>query len=93
MRKGKRLEMSDEQITGEAASEAPHDVTGGETELDVRTVTCVLGRYVVKVLLSGDGRFLDVLEVGVNQEFMDYRQKGLSRGLEQAEAFYEEEQA
>jgi hypothetical protein len=83
--------MGNEEIAGRLADRGEDDVTGDPIVMGNQMVTCVLGKYEIKVLLTNDGRFVDVLEVGFNQEFMDYRQKGMSGGFQDVERFYEEE--
>ena len=62
-----------------------------EKVADYKIVTLPFGHYLIKLKLTADDRFVDVMEVKVNKDFATYRQKILSLGSWDVSKYYDEE--
>ena len=72
--------------------EIPHPGTGThEPSESFRLLDYRFDRYRVRVKLSEDGKFVGIVEIGLNTDFMDYRQKIAALGHEDVEKYYQDE--
>ena len=58
---------------------------------DYQIIIRPLGKYAVKVKLTPEGKFIDVIEVKINADFLSYRQKIASLDSLDVEDFYRED--
>ena len=66
--------------------------TGSHEELaDYEVVERQFAHYTIKVRLTPDGRFVDILEVNFRKDFADYKQKAASLGSWDASDYYAED--
>ncbi len=68
--------------------ESSEQDTGG-TILRSRTVTVDFDRFTIKVRLTADGRFLEIVEVAVSKDFRSSQQKRASHGYHDVSDLYE----
>jgi hypothetical protein len=68
------------------------EATGGIGEgEDYKIISCPFGKYEVKVKLSRSNEFIEIVEVGINKDFLTQRQKISLHGFHDVERFYVEE--
>ena len=46
------------------------------------------GRYNVKIMVTIDGKFLDIAEIKLNKDFLSLQQRNTSKGYHEVEEFY-----
>jgi hypothetical protein len=72
--------------------EIRHAGTGSHEPLEsFTTVDYPFDRYTVRVQLSEDGKFIGIVEIRLNTDFMDYRQKIATLAHEDVEKYYQDE--
>ena len=55
--------------------------TGSHEELnDYEEIERQFAHYTIKLRLTADGRFVDILEIKLNRDLADYKQKAASSG-------------
>lgn len=54
-----------------------------------RTLTVKFDRFTIRVRLTADGRFLDIVEVAVSKDFRSSQQKRASHGYHDVSDLYE----
>ncbi|MFA5164205.1 MAG: hypothetical protein WC481_01405 [Candidatus Omnitrophota bacterium] len=66
-----------------------NDGTGShDDQIDYRVVSYPFDRYEIKIKISKNNEFLGIEEVGINKEFMSYRQKLSVKGVHDIDEFY-----
>jgi hypothetical protein len=65
------------------------NVTGSHIE-EYKILDYPFGRYEIKIKLSKDNKFLDIIEIKINKDFLSFRQKMASKGVHDVEKFYRE---
>jgi hypothetical protein len=66
--------------------------TGGDSISDhFRTVNCEIGKYSVKVVLTGANEFVGIAEVSQKTDFRSLRQKFAQTGVHDVEEFYSDD--
>lgn len=55
-----------------------------------KTIVYPFGKYEITVELSADNKFISILEVKINKDFLSYEQKNISKGFHDVDRFYEE---
>lgn len=50
-----------------------------------------LDKYIIKVELTEDNKFVGISEVRVNKDFLDYKQKITTKGFHDVEEYYREQ--
>lgn len=58
---------------------------------DYKIISCPFGRYEVKVKVSPSNEFIEIVEVGINKDFLTQKQKISRPGFHDVEGFYLEE--
>ena len=67
------------------------DATGSIESIEVgKSLFYPLGKYIVKVNVTDDNKFIGISEVQVNKSFLDYKQKLMPRGIHDVDEFYRE---
>lgn len=66
------------------------DSTGGYSKPQLKTVTCPFGKYEITVVVTTDGEFVGIAEVGLGHDFVSYKQKVTPQGYHDVSAFYRE---
>lgn len=65
--------------------------TGSHEDLeDYKIVERSVANYTIKLRLTADDRFVDILEISVNKDFADYKQKIAAIGSWDASEYYVE---
>ena len=65
--------------------------TGDIEPLDYYDYTEIpFGKYVVKIKLSKDGKFLEIVEIRVRQDFLSFQQKMINYGSHNVDEYYQE---
>jgi hypothetical protein len=70
-------------------SKDKEDVTGSHNE-EYKILNYPFGKYEIKIKLSKDNKFLDIIEIKINKDFLSFRQKMASKGVHDVEKFYRE---
>ena len=66
--------------------------TGSHEELvDYEIVECQIGHYTIKLKLTAEGQFVDILEVKLSKDFTTYKQKMASSESWDVSDYYDEE--
>ena len=47
-------------------------------------------KYEIKIKLSDDNKFLGIIEIKINKEFLSHKQKTISKGFHDVDDFYQE---
>jgi hypothetical protein len=67
------------------------DVTGSiMTPESGKSISYPFGKYVIKVKLTDDNKFMGILEIKINKDFLDYKQKLISKGIHDVDEYYRE---
>lgn len=63
--------------------------TGSHGEIqDFKIISYPLGRYEIKIKLSLTNEFIEIMEVGINKDFMNQKQKTSIKGYHDVDKFY-----
>ncbi len=63
--------------------------TGSHEDLaDYEIIERSFADYIIKLRLTADGRFVDILEIKVSKDFSDHRQKRAALGSWDASEYY-----
>lgn len=66
--------------------------TGSHEELaDYKIIERQVERYTIKLRLTADDRFVDILEIKLRKDFADYKQKAASLGSWDVSDYYSED--
>ncbi|MBL7075547.1 hypothetical protein ISS37_09960 [candidate division KSB1 bacterium] len=57
---------------------------------DYNIIVYPFDKYQIKIKLTPNNEFLGIIEVGVNKEFLSYKQKIASKGYHDVDEFYRE---
>jgi hypothetical protein len=63
-----------------------HEVTE-----DYKIIEYPFDKYVIKIKLSPNNEFIEIVEIRINKEFLSYKQKVTSKGFHDVDEFYREE--
>ena len=67
------------------------DATGSSHEgQDFKIVKYPFGKYEIKLKLTSDNKFLDILEIKINKDFLSFKQKISRKGFHDVDEFYPE---
>lgn len=65
--------------------------TGSHAEFDdYKIIVYPFGRYHIKIKVTPSNEFIGIVEVGVNKDFLSYKQKIASSGEHDVDEFYRE---
>ncbi len=65
--------------------------TGSHEEYDnYKIIIYPFDKYEIKIKLTSDNGFIEIMEVKVNKEFLSYKQKITSKGFHDVDEFYRE---
>jgi hypothetical protein len=65
--------------------------TGSHCEFkEYKIKTYPFDKYEIKIKLTPNNEFIEVLEVKINKDFLSHKQKILSQGFHDVEKFYQE---
>lgn len=68
--------------------------TGSHEELEnYELIEREVANYTIKIRVTADGRFVDIVEVRLSKDFADYRQKAASLGSWDASEYYTKDQS
>ena len=81
--------MSKYKTEGESLSTAQGQTPTGEDVDNSRIIVYPFAHYQVFVRVSSEGKFLDIVELRVDKEFLSYKQKIESRGYHDVDDLYE----
>ena len=70
-------------------SDEPSEQDTGSTVPPMRTRTVTFDRFTIKVQLTADGRFVDIVEVAISKDFRSQQQKRASHGYHDVSDLYE----
>lgn len=72
-------------------NEITQDATGSINIPDIgKSLLYPLGKYIIKVRLTNDNKFVGISEVNVNKDFLDYKQKLMPKGVHDVDEYYRE---
>jgi hypothetical protein len=57
---------------------------------DFKIIVCPFEKYEIKIKLTTDNKFLEIIEVKLNKDFLNYKQKMASKGAHDVDKFYRE---
>ena len=79
-------------ITGICAKDLfKNQGTGSHEDVrDYKIITYPFDKYQIKVKLTPDNKFIDIIEVQINKDFLSYKQKITPLGFHDVEEFYRE---
>lgn len=66
------------------------DATGNHQNGDFKTIVYPFDKYEIKVKLSMDNKFIGIVEIKLNKEFLSFKQKMASQGVHDVDKFYRE---
>jgi hypothetical protein len=65
--------------------------TGSHAEFpEYKIIEYPFDRYQIKIMVTPDNKFIKIVEVKVNKDFLTYKQKITHFGVHDVEKFYEE---
>ena len=64
------------------------DNTGSILNENFKIIDYPFNEYLIKIKLSDDNEFIEILEIKINKEFMSYKQKIESFGDHNVEKYY-----
>lgn len=65
--------------------------TGSHEDLgDYKIITYPFDKYQIKLKLTPDNKFIEIIEVQINKDFLSYTQKRTPLGFHDVEEFYRE---
>lgn len=65
--------------------------TGSLGEIkDYRIISCPFGRYEIKIKVTPNNEFIEIVEVGINKDFLTQQQKVSLQGFHDVDEFYVE---
>jgi len=65
--------------------------TGGPEEIeDYRIISFPFGRYEIKIKVTPNNEFIEIVEVGINKDFLTQKQKISLQGFHDVDKFYVE---
>ncbi len=89
--KNEELKKLEENTTGMIdPTELEEKGTGFIDSNEYLIVEYPFGKYTVKVKLSLKQEFIGILEIKINKEFIDFKQKMTSQGYHDVDEFYPE---
>jgi len=66
--------------------------TGSLGEIrDYRIISCLFGRYEIKIKVTPNNEFIEIVEVGINKDFLTQKQKISLQGFHDVDKFYVEQ--
>ena len=67
------------------------DGTGSHDENKIyKTIEYPFEKYLIKVKVNESGKFVGVVEVKINKDFLSYKQKVASKGYHNVDEFYKD---
>jgi hypothetical protein len=67
-----------------------HQTGSHESLEDYKIITYPIGIYEIKVKLTSSDKFIEIVEVKVNQDFLSHKQKMAHKGFLDVEKYYQD---
>jgi len=61
-----------------------------EAPANYKIIVYPFDKYLIKIMLSPDDRFIGIVEINVNKDFLSYQQKATPKGSHDVEEYYRE---
>lgn len=66
------------------------NTTGDHQDENFKIIAYPFEKYEVKIKLSIDNKFLGIMEIKLNKDFLSFKQKMASKGVHDVDKFYRE---